>query len=124
MSKNMLKRIIVDNVPRAGQYSHAVISGNLVFLSGVTGQETQETSLTEQFDKSVSRIEKILAESGSSIGDVIKVTAFLSDQEYFQEFNALFNKTFISAPVRTTIVCGFVNNLVKVEIDIIAAKSE
>lgn len=124
MSRDKMKRIIVESLPRAGQYSHAVISGDLVFISGVTGQTTQENSLTEQFDESVRKIEKILAEASSSISYVVKVTAYLSDQKFFQEFNRLFNNIFTSAPVRTTIVCGFVNSLVKIELDVIAAKSK
>ena len=123
MKNANVRRISLQNLPKAANYSHAVVANRIIFVSGVTGQNETKTTLKSQFDEIVRRISAVLSEGHSSIEDVVKVTAYLSDAGLFNEFNELFNKTFISAPARTTIVCGFSNPRVKVELDLVALES-
>lgn len=99
----MKKCIDLPDLGKGGPYSHAVVAGGLVFVSGQTGQGGN--SFREQFQDAISRVEKILRASGSSLDRTVKVTVYLSDPSSFQEMNALFSERFKSAPpARTTVV--------------------
>ncbi len=116
-----MKSINIDAVPKAGPYSHAIISGNLVFVSGQIGIEKgKKTSFREQFENSVKKAETILKASGSSIDRAVKVVVYLADKKYFQEMNELFEKYFPQKPARTTVVCNFIDDEILTEVDIIA----
>ena len=117
------KKIIdVSTLPKGGPYSHAVIAGNLIFVSGQTGQNSdRKTNFEEQFNNAMNKIKSILEESGSSLDSVVKATIFLADSKYFKGLNQLYGKFFKELPpARTTIVSGFVVEDILVEIDIIA----
>lgn len=118
-----VKRFIVEGLPRTANYSHAVSYGDLIFLSGITGHSTEDTSFSEQFNVLAGRLRKTLEAAGSSFENVLKVTVYLSDRKYFREFNELFNGVFTSPPVRTTIVCSFVHDHLKLEMELIAART-
>ncbi len=54
---------------------------------------------------------------------MVKVTVQLSKSEDFQKMNELYSRYFATdPPARTTIVSGFANNDILVEIDVIATK--
>ncbi|MEM3192403.1 MAG: RidA family protein [Candidatus Parvarchaeota archaeon] len=120
----MNRHITVKELPKGGPYSHAVVSGNLVFVSGQTGQiPDRATEFEEQFNNAMARIKKILEEAGSSIDRVIKVSVYLARSSDFEKMNELFEKYFgRDPPARTTLVTGFVVSGILVEIDVIASK--
>ncbi|MEM0156020.1 MAG: RidA family protein [Thermoplasmataceae archaeon] len=124
----MLKTKAIDlpDLPKGGPYSHAVISGGFIFVSGQTGNAPdRETDFVEQFRSAMDKIEKILKEAGASLENTVKTTVYISEAKYFRDMNNLFGKTFKkSPPARTTIVCGFVTDKVLVEIDVIAAMQQ
>ena len=114
--------INLDELGRAGPYSHAVREGNLLFLSGMIGlNNTGKNSFEEEFRSAMGKILKILESSGSSTTDIVKMTVYMSDQATFKEMNSLFQEYFkVSPPARTTIVCGFVVPDALVELDAVA----
>lgn len=73
-------------------FSQATVHGDTVYLSGQvpvdpeTGDVVGET-LTEQVDRTMENAATILEAAGSSLDDVLKVTAFLTDINDFDEFN-------------------------------------
>ncbi len=117
------RTVDVADLPKGGPYSHAVVSGNLVFVSGQTGQlPGKKTSFEDQFNNAMEKIKKILQESGTSIDNVVKATVYIADKKYFKELNEIYGKVFKSSPpARTTIVSGFVADDVLVEVDVIAS---
>ncbi|PYB68426.1 hypothetical protein DMB44_03540 [Thermoplasma sp. Kam2015] len=117
------KVIDVSDLPKGGPYSHAVVSGNLVFVSGQTGQvPDKKTGFSDQFNIAMEKIRKILQQAGSSLDNILKTTVYIADARYFKELNDLYGKFFKSSPpARTTIVSGFVADDVLVEIDVIAS---
>mgnify|MGYP001770700758 FL=1 len=116
-----MKNVNVSSLPKAGPYSHAVISNGLIFVSGQIGTEKgRSLSFREQFENAVNRIKAILESSGSSLEKVIKVTVYLADKKYFTEMNELFEQYFPQKPSRTTVVCGFISEDILTEIDVIA----
>ncbi|GGT98770.1 endoribonuclease [Sulfodiicoccus acidiphilus] len=111
----------MQGMAKGGPYSHAVVYGGVVFLSGMTGQDpSRETSFAEQFRNACEKVRRALSEAGSSMEKVLKVTVYLSDPSFFSEMNAIFREYF-GAPARTTVVCSFPDPRVKVEVDVVAA---
>ncbi len=121
----MNKAINVPDIPKGGPYSHAVVSGDHIFLSGQTGNVPNRVlNFDQQFDNAMEKIKKILDASGSSLNDVVKVSVFLAYGGDFNRMNDLFGRYFKdNPPARTTVVTGFASEGVLVEIDVVAAKA-
>ena len=113
--------IVIDDMGRGGPYAHAVIAGDIIFVSGQTGQnESNKGDFISQFKASMDKIGRISSKLGKSLRDVAKVTVYLSDGKYFRHMNDLFKEYFTeSPPARTTVVVGFASEGTLVEIDAI-----
>jgi len=118
------KVIDVPDLPKGGPYSHAIVYGDLVFVSGQTGQVSgKETTFSQQFENAMGKIKTILEECGSSLDKVIKISVYMSRKEDFKSMNKIFGKYFPSnSPARTTLIVGFVDDNISLEIDAIAMK--
>jgi 2-iminobutanoate/2-iminopropanoate deaminase len=106
-----------------GHYSHAVIAGDLVFVSCQEPVDLISGEKFEQFEGQVGQcirnLETILEGVGSSLSQVVKVNAYLSDITRFAEFNSVYRTFFPeSPPARTTVGCHL--DGVLVEMDCIA----
>jgi 2-iminobutanoate/2-iminopropanoate deaminase len=106
-----------------GPYSPGLKVGNLVFLSGQGPVDPQGTivgaTIEEQTEKVLENVRLILAEAGATMGDVVKVTAHLSDLALFDRYNRVYLQHFPDPkPVRTTVGSQLLGILV--EIDVIA----
>ena len=123
----MKNAIDVASLPKGGPYSHANVAGDIVFVSGQTGQTGQvagkKTTFSEQFDNSMGKVKTILEACGSSLDKVTRTSIYMSRKEDFKVMNDLFGKYFPNnPPARTTLVVGFVADGISVEIDAIATK--
>jgi 2-iminobutanoate/2-iminopropanoate deaminase len=72
-------------------YSQAVISDNMVFLSGQVPMDPKtKTLITDNMQSEVTQImvniRSLLEEMGSSLDNILKVTVFLTDMNDFQAF--------------------------------------
>lgn len=116
--------INVDSIPKGGPYSHGVITGNLLFLSGQTGQvPNQVLNFDQQFENAIEKIKMILEAAGFTLESIIKLSVYLGYKGDFNRMNSLFSKYFPNnPPARTTLVTGFASEGVLVEIDVIASK--
>jgi 2-iminobutanoate/2-iminopropanoate deaminase len=121
----MNKAINMESIPRAGPYSHAVVSGDFVFLSGQTGQVSNAVlNFDQQFDNAMGKIKKILEAAGCTLENVVKISVYLAYNGDFPRMNNLFGKYFPNnPPARTTLVTGFASEGILVEIDVIASKT-
>jgi len=82
-------------------------------LSGTIEEETAGTILS---------IQRILAEEGATLADVVRVTTYLEDTRDFGRYNKVFGEMFKDATLaRTTVEAKAVINT-KIEIDCIAYK--
>ena len=123
-----MKEIITTrNAPSgAGLYSQAVLTENLIFLSGQGSVDSKtnkviDGNIIEQTEVTLTNINNILESAGSGLNKVVKVNVYLANINDFDEFNFVYKKYFEkSLPARTTIGC-FLNGI-KVEIDVIATK--
>jgi len=109
-----------------GPYSQAIIYNGLIYLSGqgpidpqtnqvVHGTIEQETKI------SMENIRIILEEAGSSLGNVLQITAYLVNMREYGRFNDVYKRYFPKdPPARTCIQAARLPFDIRVEINAIA----
>lgn len=109
-----------------GPYSHAVIAGDLIFLSGQLGLDPATNALAPggieaETRQSLSNIVSILSEMGLSAGDVVKTTVFLRDMGDFARMNAVYAEFFPKEhPARSAVQVAALPKNGAVEIEVTA----
>jgi 2-iminobutanoate/2-iminopropanoate deaminase len=120
------RRVIpVELVPGlTAPISWAVAWGDLLFCSGVFGQDLETGTWGDartQVRQSLGHVQRILHQAGTSADNVLSVTAYLAhrgDYDVFnEEYRAVFGDSF---PARTTIQSEFVFPEMLVEISCVA----
>jgi 2-iminobutanoate/2-iminopropanoate deaminase len=94
--------------PKAGPYSHAVRTGNLVFLSGqgpfdpTTGRIPETAA--EQVRQTLRNLQAAAEAAGGSLADAVRVGVYLRDMDDFAVLNEIYPEFFVEPyPARTTI---------------------
>ena len=124
----MKKIVNTSNAPNPiGPYNQAVISGNLMFMSGQIAFDpsTGELVIGEiqaETKQVMENLKSILDEAGLSFKNVIKTSIFLSDMSNFQQVNEVYGSYFSDedAPARETVEVSRLPKDVNVEISMIA----
>ncbi len=125
----MAKKVVSTTLgPSAiGPYSQAIISGNLMFISGqvpldpATGNLIDDRSIEAQTRRALMNLEGILSAGGASLDNVVKTTVYLKDMNSFARMNAVYAEFFkINPPARSTVEVARLPKDVDVEIDVIA----
>jgi len=128
----MNKKIINTSKAPApiGPYSQAVMTGNLLFVSGqvainpVTGN-VEATDITEETTMVLKNIEAILTEAGLNFSNIVKTTIFLSDMSLFATVNNIYAGYFTNDfPARETVAVKGLPKNVNVEISVIAVSGQ
>ncbi len=122
-----MKQVTTSDAPAAiGPYSQAIVSGDLVFLSGQIPLDPKtgamvEGDITAQTERVLDNLQAVLVEAGCSFASVVKTTIYLVDLGDFQAVNAAYAKRFASAPpARATVQVSALPKGARVEIDAIA----
>lgn len=125
----MKKIITTDKAPApVGPYSPVVAFEKLIFVSGQgpLDPETKQLvtgTIQEETRQTLENIRNILEDIGSSMNNVLKVTAYLGDMDNFFAFNEVYAEYFPSdPPARTCIQAGRLPFDIKVEIDVTACR--
>ena len=131
INKTNMKRIInTSNAPKPiGPYNQAVISGNLMFISGQVAFDPNTNILVlddiqTETKQVMENLKSILEEADLSFNDVVKTTIFLSNMDDFQQVNEVYGSYFSNdqAPARETVEVSRLPKDVNVEISMIACK--
>ena len=126
----MPKTIITTKAAPApiGPYNQAVLTGNMLFISGqicidpATG-DLKNSDLKEETNQVMKNLEAVLAQAGFDFSNVIKSTIFLTDMKRFAEVNEVYGSFFESEfPARETVEVAALPKFVTVEISMIAVK--
>ncbi len=123
-----IEKKIVDGLARLPAFSHAVIAGDFIFVSGTLGTRGDSFELVEggtgaETAQALRQIEKILAECGASLKDAVKMNVFLADMTTFPEMNQAYLEIMgPDVPARITVGRAELALGAKVEIDCIAYK--
>ena len=115
-----------SKVPKAiGPYSQAIISGDLIYLSGQIAINPENGILVQDSFKAEVRqvmenIKNIIETAGSNIDNVIKSTVYLTDIANFSEFNTIYAEYFKEPyPARETIQVVALPKNARIEISVI-----
>lgn len=102
-----MKKIESDTLPKAiGPYSHAYISGGLVFTSGQASAGPDGNvpqGITAQAEQSCRNVGAVLNAAGTDFSHVIKTTCYLQDMGDFAAFNEVYARYFTSRPARSCV---------------------
>ena len=126
MKKNIVQ---TKDAPAAiGPYSQAVISGNLLFVSGQIPIDPETGNLIiggieSETHRVMKNIEAILETAGYGFDQVVKTTIFLKSMDDFAKINAVYASYFTdNYPARETVEAARLPKNANVEISVIAAK--
>lgn len=117
-----------DGAVSVGPYSHAVESGELIYLSGQTPVDSKtgklvEGDITAQTEQCFKNLFNVLSSAGLTPDDVVKVNVYLTDMQSFSAMNSVYSKQFsIPYPARTTIGVAALPLGAQVEIEMIAKR--
>ena len=108
-----------------GPYSPGIRAGSLVFASGTTGVDPESDSLlegvAEQTRQALANLSKVLEAGGSSLGNVMKTTVFMTNLQEFATMNEVYGRIFANdPPARSTIQVAALPGGASVEIEAIA----
>lgn len=124
------KAFTAKNGVTVGPYSHAVESGEFVFLSGQTPVDPTtgkmaEGDITAQTKQCFNNLFCVLEAAGLTFDDVVKVNVFLTSMSYFQDMNLVYAEHFSAPyPARTTVAVVELPLGASIEIEMIAKKEK
>ena len=122
------KAYTAEGAVSVGPYSHAVESGEMIYLSGQTPIESQtgkliEGDIVDQTEQCFKNLFNVLKAAGLTSDNVEKVNVFLTDMNNFMAMNAVYAKQFSTPyPARTTIGVAALPLGAQVEIEMIARR--
>lgn len=107
-----------------GAASDAVISNGFVFVSGQIPDRANEPSDFEgQVRQALANLERTLAEAGTSMDRVVKVTTFLTDPR-LAEYNKIYAEAFgADLPARTTVMVADSDHAIEIQCIAVAVDS-
>jgi enamine deaminase RidA (YjgF/YER057c/UK114 family) len=106
--------------------SQAVIHNGTVYLAGQVGAGVQGSSVAEQTQEILAKIDALLAEAGSDKSRVLSATVWLADMAAFPEMNRVWDAWVVAGatPARATVESArLAAPTYSVEIAVIAAQA-
>lgn len=116
------------NVMSSGPYSHAIDSGDYVYLSGQTAKnsltlEKDKLNIKEQTEECFKNLNRVLKEAGLSEENVVKVNVYLTGMKHFDPMNEVYKTKFTEPfPARTCVAVYELPLGADVEIEVIAKR--
>lgn len=123
-----MEKIIADGLARLPSFSHAVVAGDTIYVSGSLGtlpdsMELVAGGIGPETAQTIANIKRILEECGANTDDIVKVNVYVSDMSTFGEMNDAYLDVFGASPPARITVGGVDLALgAAVEIDCIAYK--
>lgn len=108
-------------------YSRAVVDGEWIFVSGTAGYNFADGTISddaaEQTRQSLATIAQALEKAGATLADIVRVRVFVADRADIMAVSRVLGEAFSDPrPTNTTIVCGFAEEAMKVELEVTALK--
>ena len=124
----MKKIVHTDKAPKAiGPYSQAVEMGSTLYLSGQipinpeTGK-VEAVGIKAQAEQVMKNVGAVLNAAGTTYGNVVKTTCYLTDMADFDAFNEVYGGYFIEneKPARSCVAVRQLPKNVLCEVEVIA----
>ncbi len=108
-------------------YSRAVVDGDWVFVSGTTGFNYKDMTISDdvvvQTEQCLKNIDDALKQAGSSMEDIVRVMYILPDTKDFEKCWPALKKCFDKIrPAATMISAGLADSRMKIEIQVTAKR--
>jgi 2-iminobutanoate/2-iminopropanoate deaminase len=102
-------------------------AGPWIVLSGQCGVDSDWRpvggSVRDEMEAAFANVARHLVAAGGGMSDIVKVTCYLSDLEFFPAYNEVWLKVFgDDAPARTTLQAGLYPPF-RIELDVVAFKA-
>ena len=116
-----------DAPDAVGPYVHAVRTGDLLFCSGQIPLDPRTGELIaggagEQTGRCLENLAAVCAAAGTSLGNAIKMTIYVTDMARFAEVNEVYTSFFEKdPPARVTVGVSALPKAAQVEIDAVVA---
>jgi enamine deaminase RidA (YjgF/YER057c/UK114 family) len=109
-------------------YSRAVVQGDWVFVSGTTGYDYSDMSISdavvEQAEQCLLNIKSTLEKANASLADIVRITYIVADASEFEQcFPALQKYLGTVKPAATMFEAKLLDEKMKIEIQVTALKS-
>lgn len=94
--KNKLRQINPAGMaPPGGHYSHAMVAGGLVFVSGQlpitpSGERLNQASFEEQARQTLDNVRAVLESAGSNVEQLVQVRVYITSIGNWPAFNQLY----------------------------------
>jgi enamine deaminase RidA (YjgF/YER057c/UK114 family) len=126
----MAKRKLISSgssFEKLAGYSRAVVDGKWVFVSGTTGFDYAKMAIAPgivaQTEQCFVNIKAALAQAGTTLASVVRVRIYLASAADFKAVAPIVGRHFAKVrPANTTLVTGFVDSRMKIEIEVTAKK--
>lgn len=126
-----MKKLVINTADAPapiGPYSQAIVSGDLLFVSGqicidpATGELDNKDVQTET-RRCMNNLKAILTAAGMDFSNVVKTSIFITDMKQFAAINEVYGEFFSEEfPARETVQVAALPKFVNVEISVIAGK--
>ncbi|MDP1571464.1 MAG: Rid family detoxifying hydrolase [Vicinamibacterales bacterium] len=109
-------------------YSPGILVNDTLYLSGQLGRDPATARLVPggieaETRQALTNLGEVLRAAGMDFGDVVSVTAFLTDFAEFDAYNTVYREFFSKdPPARATVGASALNLGAKIEVQMIAAR--
>lgn len=93
-----MKKVVISGIPEPkGHYSPGVVHNGVVYVSGqipvdpFTGR-VETGPIAAQTELAMANLERVLNAAGSSLGQLLSVTIYVSDMDLWDEVNAVYKR--------------------------------
>ena len=111
----------IKRIEPGKRMSQAVVHGNTIWLSGQVG--TSGASVAQQTKDVLAKIDRLLAECGSSKSRIVQAIVWLADMADFEEMNAVYDAWIDRQhpPARACVEARLADPDLRIEITAVAA---
>ncbi len=125
-----MKSVMVKNRNKKGHYSHAMISNNMLYISGqlpfdYLKNRMVEPNIQKQCEQVLFNIEQVLNEVGLTKNNIVQTRVYISDIAYWDEIDLIYEKYFVNhKPARIVVPTLKLHHEALIEIEAIAEMEE
>ena len=114
---------------KAAGYSRAVVQGDWCFVAGTTGYDYETMVMPEDVETQtrncLATIASVLDEAGFKMADIVRANYYVTEQAHAERVFPVLGEAFGEIqPAATMIVCGLVNEEMKIEVEVTALRCD
>jgi 2-iminobutanoate/2-iminopropanoate deaminase len=123
-----IQKVNSTGLARLPVFSHAVIAGDFIYVSGILGTKHDKLALveggvTKETEQILFHMSTILNQCGASLEDIVKINVYLADMNHFHDMNSAYLDVIqFEPPARITVGVSELALGASVEMDCVAYK--